>query len=52
MSVHISKNAELFFKALEDIWVAEQTWYGSPNKAIYDSYINLLNHPLTLKIDI
>ena len=28
MSVHISKNAELFYKALGDIWVAEQTWHG------------------------
>jgi len=30
MNVHINKNSELFFKALEDVWVAEQTWYGSP----------------------
>jgi HEPN domain-containing protein len=35
MNVHISKNAELFFKALEDVWVAEQTWYGSPNNAVW-----------------
>jgi hypothetical protein len=33
MSVHTSKNAELFLKALEDVWVAEQTWHGSPNNA-------------------
>jgi len=35
MNVHISKNSELFFKALEDIWAAEQTWYGSPNIAVW-----------------
>jgi len=35
MSVHISKNAELFLKALEDVWVAEQTWFGSPNNAVW-----------------
>ena len=35
MSVRTSKNAELFFKALEDVWVAEQTWYGSPNNAVW-----------------
>jgi len=35
MSVHISKNAELFYKALEDIWVAERTWFGSPNIAMW-----------------
>jgi len=35
MSVHISKNAELFFKALGDVWVAEQTWYGNPNIAAW-----------------
>jgi len=35
MSVYISKNAELFFKALEDVWVAEQTWRGSPNNAVW-----------------
>jgi len=35
MSVHTSKNAELFLKALEDVWVAEQTWHGSPNNAVW-----------------
>ena len=35
MSVHISKNAELFFKALEDVWVADQIWQGSPNNAMW-----------------
>jgi len=35
MNVQISKNAELFFKALEDIWVAEQSWFGSPNNAVW-----------------
>ena len=35
MSAHISKNAELFFRALGDIWVAEQTWYGNPNIAAW-----------------
>jgi len=35
MSVSISKKAELFFKALEDIWVAEQIWRGSPNNAAW-----------------
>ena len=35
MNVHTSNNAELFFKALEDIWVAEQSWLGSPNNAVW-----------------
>ena len=35
MNVHTSKNAELFFKALEDIWVAEQIWNGSPNNSVW-----------------
>ena len=35
MNVDISKNAELFFKALEDVWVAEQTWHGSPNNSVW-----------------
>jgi len=35
MSVSISKNAELFFRALGDIWVAEQTWHGNPNIAAW-----------------
>ena len=35
MSVHISKKAELFYKALEDVWSAEQLWTGSPNNALW-----------------
>lgn len=35
MNVFISKNAELFFKALEDIWIAGLSWYGSPNNAVW-----------------
>jgi len=35
MSVIISKNAELFYMALGDIWVAEQTWHGNPNIAAW-----------------
>ena len=35
MSVHTTKNAELFYKALEDIWVAEQSWFVSPNIAVW-----------------
>ena len=35
MNVHISKNAGIFYKALEDIWAAEQTWQGSPNIAVW-----------------
>jgi len=35
MSVQIRKNAELFYKALEDVWVAEQIWKGSPNNAAW-----------------
>ena len=35
MSVFTSSNAELFFKALEDVWVAEQAWNGSPNNAVW-----------------
>lgn len=35
MSVHISKKAELFYKALEDVWAAEQLWRGSPNNAVW-----------------
>jgi len=35
MNVFISKNAELFFKALEDIWMAELSWYASPNNAAW-----------------
>ena len=36
MSVHISKNAELFYKALEDVWAAERIWFGSPNIAVWN----------------
>ena len=35
MSVQISKKAELPYKALEDIWAAEQIWRGSPNNAVW-----------------
>jgi len=35
MSVQISKKAELFHKAVEDVWVAEQIWKVSPNNAIW-----------------
>ena len=35
MSVHTSKYAELFYKALEDLWVAEQSWFASPNIAVW-----------------
>ena len=35
MSIQISKKAELFYKAMEDIWVAEQIWQGSPNNAVW-----------------
>ena len=35
MYVDISKNAVLFYKALEDIWCAERTYYGSPNNAVW-----------------
>jgi len=35
MYVDINKNAVLFYKALEDIWAAEQTYYGSPNISVY-----------------
>ena len=35
MNVHITKNSELFFKALEDVWAAEQIWHGSPNIAVW-----------------
>ena len=35
MNVQISKKAELFYKAFEDIWAAEQIWRGSPNNAVW-----------------
>jgi len=35
MNVYISKKAELFHKAIEDIWVAEQIWAVSPNNAVW-----------------
>ena len=35
MSVQTRKKAELFYKALEDVWVAERTWRGSPNNAVW-----------------
>lgn len=35
MYVELSKNAELFYKALEDLWCAEKTYTGSPNNATW-----------------
>ena len=35
MSVQMRRKAELFYKALEDVWVAEQVWKGSPNNAVW-----------------
>ena len=35
MNVQISKKAELFFKALEDIWSAEQLQRGCANNAVW-----------------
>ncbi|MDR2571807.1 MAG: HEPN domain-containing protein [Oscillospiraceae bacterium] len=35
MNVHLNRKAELFYKALEDIWVAEQSWFVSPNIAVW-----------------
>jgi len=35
MNVHISKKAELFHKAIEDVWIAEQIWSVSPNNAVW-----------------
>lgn len=35
MSELISKGAELFIKALEDIWSSEQLFQGSPNNAVW-----------------
>jgi HEPN domain-containing protein len=35
MSVQLRRNADLFYKALEDVWVAEQIWQGSPNNAVW-----------------
>ena len=35
MSVEISKKAELFHKAIEDVWIAEQIWKVSPNNAVW-----------------
>ncbi|MDR2570978.1 MAG: HEPN domain-containing protein [Oscillospiraceae bacterium] len=35
MNVYISRNAELFYKAYEDLWVAERTWFASPNIAMW-----------------
>jgi HEPN domain-containing protein len=36
INVHTSKKAELFYKALEDLWAAEQIWFGSPNIAVWN----------------
>jgi len=35
MNVYISKNAELFHKAIEDLWIAQQIWQVSPNNAVW-----------------
>ena len=35
MFVDIDKNSILFYKAIEDIWCAEQTYKGSPNNAVW-----------------
>ena len=35
MFVDIDKNSVLFYKAMEDIWCAEQTYKGSPNNAVW-----------------
>ena len=68
MTAYISSNAELFFKALEDVWVAEQTWHGSPNNSVWHctqavektmkGYLRCLNmdysfgHELNLLLDV
>jgi len=35
MYADISKNADYFYKALQDLWCAEQTYTGSPNNAVW-----------------
>ena len=35
MNVYISSNAELFHKAIEDLWIAQQIWKVSPNNAVW-----------------
>jgi len=35
MYAEISKNAVLFYKALQDKWCAEQTYIGSPSNAVW-----------------
>ena len=35
MNVYISKKAELFHKAIDDVWIAEQIWMVSPNNAVW-----------------
>ena len=35
MNVYISKNAVLFHKAIEDLWVADLVWKVSPNIAVW-----------------
>ena len=35
MNVELRRKAELFHKALEDIWVAEQIWQVTPNIAVW-----------------
>jgi len=36
MYAEINKNAVLFYKALQDIWCAEQIYTGSPNNAVWN----------------
>lgn len=35
MYVNIDNKAVLFYKALDDLWVAERTWHGTPNIAVW-----------------
>ena len=35
MNVYINKNSELFHKAREDGWIAEQSWRVTPNNAVW-----------------
>ena len=35
MNVEMRRKAELFYKAQEDIWLADYAWKGSPNLAVW-----------------
>ena len=35
MYVNISNKSVLFYKAYDDLWVAEKTWHGTPNLAVW-----------------